>query len=294
MQAAEFDADDENDDNAGGRRTRFGGGMLSDALSGTTTTTTTTTAQKKIPTVTSALQSHLSSAQSRLSPTIDALCAPLTTFLSNNPNPSTASCLALAYLSLLLIPSLPVSWMQQFIRERYPTLSSFVERGVRDIYAGETDVEEAMEGKMIADGKGLPWRKPEIVGAKMAERMIWGSVVEQLPSVLGRDVLHDGSADPEKDLQQNQVVARRSDGFVLPAVVAATTAIAAIAGYLTYTSYTTQTPDEKGKKLSDMGEAGALFSALDFGHGGARTEGEVRARVLPVGVEMGVSADGGV
>ena len=297
MQGADFDDDDENEDNAGGRRAKFGGGgILSDALSGTPTTTAQ---NKKNTTVTTALKSHLSSAQYRLSPTIDALCAPLTPFLSNNHNhnPSTASCLALAYLSLLLIPSLPVSWMQQHIRERYPTLSAFVERGVSDIFAGVTDVQEVMEGRMSGQGKDLPWRKSEIVGAKMAERMIWGSLVDQVPGGFGGGkILHNSSQEPKNDNDGQS----RTSSTILPAAIAITTttlaAAAAVAGYFSYTYYTTLN-DKKGKKLSDMGEAGALFSALDFGGGDPMiSEGkrEARARVIPVGVEVDVSTDGEV
>ena len=294
MQGAEFDDDDKNDDNASGRRPKFGGGILSDALSGTPTTTAQ---NKKNTTVTSALKSHLSSAQSRLSPTIDALCAPLTTFLSNNHNPSTASCLALAYLSLLLIPSLPVSWMQQHIRERYPTLSSFVERGVRDIYGGVTDVQEAMEGRMRREGKDLPWRTPGIIGAKMAERMIWGSLVDQVPGDFrGGTILHNSTQEPNTHNEQS-----RTSSTIIPAAMAITTttlaAAVAVAGYFSYTYYATTQNLDKGKKLSDMGEAGALFSALDIGGGGPMiSQGEARARVLPTGVEVDVdvSTDGEV
>ena len=289
MQGVEFD-DDEKDD-TDGRRPRFGGSMLSDALSGTPT------AQKKQnTTVTSALKSHISHPKSRLSSTIDALCAPLTTFLSTNnnnsptTNPSSASCLALAYLSLLLVPSLPVSWMQQLIRERYPVLISFVESGVRDVYGGETAVGEALEGKMRGEGKGLPWRKPEVVGAKMAERMIWGSVLDQVP-ILGGNILHDTSQEAKSDNEQKHGLSRTPSAFLPAALAITTTLAAAIAGYLSYTSYTTKTL-EKGKKLSDMGEAGALFSVLDFGP--AMSEGEARARVVPVGVEVDVSGDGEV
>lgn len=294
MQAAEFDEDEKDD--ADGRRPRFGGGMLSDALSGTITAQ-----KKKNTTVTSALQSHISHLKSRLSPAIDALCAPLTTFLDNNrDHPSTASCLALAYLSLLLVPSLPVSWMQQSIRERYPTLASFVERGVSDIYGGETDVQEALEGRMRRDGKGLPWRKPGVVGAKMAERMIWGSVLDQLPGVLRGNILQE----PEKDSQPKEGLSRTPPPFIPSAIVVTTTLAAALAGYLTYTSYYTTKNLKTGKrKLSDMGEAGALFSALEFRGGGAMMEegeGEARARKVPpvagveVGVGVGGSGEGGV
>ena len=288
VQGVEFD-DDEKDD-AEGKRPRFGAGMLADALSGTTTAP-----NKKNTTVTSALQTHISHPRSRLSPTIDALCIPLTTFLSNNSknspttNPSTASCLALAYLSLLLIPSLPISWLQHSIRERYPTLASFVERGVSDIYGGETNVGEALDGRMKGEGD-LPWRKPEIVGAKMAERMIWGSVLDQLPGSFGRNIVHQGRQEPKNDNEQKDGLARTSLASIPPALAITTAVAAAVAGYLAYTSAAVDKNLDKAKKLSDMGEAGALFANLDFS--GAISDGEARARVVPVGLEVDVSSDG--
>ena len=303
MQGVDFD-DDEKDD-ADGRRSRGvggGGGTISDALRGGATGPT---GQKTHAPVTAAVQKHVSGTRSRVSAMIDTLCKPLTSLLSNNNNnnnknknnkpyllsptqPSTADCLTLGYLSLLLIPSLPVSWMQNSIRQRYPTLSSFVERGVRDIYGGETNVEEALEGRRIRGEEGLPWRKPGIVGAKMAERMIWGSVIDRVP-FLGGSILH-GSEGKEEDGEV--MLVRRSDGFVLPAVVAVTTtAVAAVVGFLCYAVHVNKKV-EKEKRLSDMGEAGALFAGLDFG--GAVAEGEKRARVVPVGVEVDVSGDGEV
>ncbi len=307
MQGVDYDDDEKEDTD--GRRPRGGGGgggrlrggTISDALRGGATTGTTT-GQKSRATVTAAVQKHVSGSRSKVSAMIDALCKPLTTLLSttNNNNhhkpyllspthPSTADCLALGYLSLLLIPShLPVSWMQESIRQRYPTLSSFVERGVRDIYGGETDVEEALEGRRRGEGEeGLPWQKPGLVGAKMAERMIWGTVIDHLP-LFGSSILH-GSERKEEDGERGEVVVlRRSEGFVLPAVVAVTTAVAAVVGYLYYDTMDKRL--EKEKRLSDMGEAGALFAGLDFG--GAVSEGEARARVVPVGLEVDVSGDG--
>ena len=184
--------------------------------------------------------------------------------------------------------------MQQHIRERYPTLSAFVERGVSDIYTGKTDVQEALEGRMRREGKDLPWQKPELVGAKMAERMIWGSLVDQVPGGFGGgNILHNSSQEPKDDNELS-----RTSSTILPAAMAITTttlaAAVAVAGYFSYTYYTTLN-DKKGKKLSDMGEAGALFSALDFGGGGpmmSEGKGEARARVIPVGVEVDVDVSG--
>ncbi len=265
--------------------------MISDALAGGGAATGTT-GQKRSATITGAVKKHVSGARSRVEAMIDALCGPLTTLLDNKPyllsstQPSTADCLALGYLSLLLVHSLPVCWMQESIRQRYPTLSSFVSRGVRDIYGGETNVEDALEGRRRGEGGiGLPWRKPEIVGAKMAERMIWAAVTDHLPN-FGSNVLN-GRDDTEEDVEGGEVVLRRSEGFV-PAVVAASTAVAAVVGYFLYAAVNKKL--EKEKRLSDMGEAGALFAGLDFG--GAKSEGEGRARVVPVGLEVDVSGDG--
>ena len=294
MHGVEFD-DDGMEDKDGRRMRGGGGGMISDALRGGTGPT-----RQKNPTpVTAAVQSHISGPRSVLSTLIDTLCIPLTTLLSSNNNkphllsphhPSTADCLALGYLSLLLIPSLPVSFLQDTIRQRYPLLISYVERGVRDIYGGRTNVEEALEGRRMrmrnGEEEGLPWRKPELVGAKMAERLIWGSVCDHVP-ILGSNILH-GSEDTEKE---GEVMVRRSEGSVVPAVVAVTTTVAAVVGYFYYYGAMGNEKIEKEKRLSDMGEAGALFAGLDFG-GPAMSEGEARDRVVPVGLEVDVSGDG--
>ena len=145
---------------------------------------------------------------------------------------------------------------------------------------------------MTGDKEGLAWQKPGVVGAKMAERMIWGCVVDQVPSIFGPNaILHKGSQESKNESEQKAVLSRSSSTFIPAALAITTTLAAAIAGYLSYTSYTTKNL-ERGKKLSDMGEAGALFSALDFGP--AMSDGEARARVVPVGVEVDVSGDGEV
>ena len=282
----EFDEDEKED---GDGRPRGGGGMISDALGGAMGIT----GQRRSATVTGQVKKHVSGARFRVEAMIGALCGPLTTLLDNKTyllsttRPSTADCLALGYLSLLLIPSLPVSWMQELIRQRYPTLSSFVSRGVWDLYGGETNVEEALEGRRRGGGgggggeRGLPWRKPEVVGAKMAERMIWGAVTDHLP-IFGTNIV-SGSEDMKEDVEGGEGMLRRAEGFV-PAVVAVTTAVAAVAGYLYNAAVNTKL--EKEKMLSDMGEAGALFAGLDFG--GAKSEGEARDGMVPVGLEVGL------
>ena len=320
------DDDKEGEDAGQGRRRQRGGGgggvfgrdeMISDALSGGAATGQQ---RKTTTTVTSLLHSHISGPRSIVSSLIDTLCIPLTALLSNNNNnnphllnpstpPSTASCLALGYLSLLLIPSLPVSWPQQQIRQRYPTLASFVERGVRDIFGGETDVEEALEGgrRRGDEEEGLlPWRKPGIVGAKMAERMICGAVIDQVvPIFNGGNILpmRGENTDTEKDREgeggEVPMVVRNSSssGFPLfPAVVIAMTTAVAAAGIGYFYYYGGVLMNEKEKRLSDMGEAGALFAGLEFGRGRGEVmaeEGEARGKVVPVlGVEVDVSGDG--
>lgn len=184
------------------------------------------------------------------------------------------------------------------MRKRYFLLSSFVERGVRDIYAGETDVEMAMEGRTREGGTGLPWRKPDIVGAKMAERMLWGWVGDYMPLPgFGSNnimVLNGSESNMETggedDGNGEVVVGRRlSEGFVVPAVVAVTTAaVAAVIGVFYYAGNV----NGKEKRLADMGEAGALFAGLDFGGPAMSKEWEGRGKVVPVGLEVDVSGDG--
>ena len=301
MQGVDLDDDEKEDTDGrkpwgGGGGGGFGGGMISDALrrgaGGAATTTGPTAQKKKNAPVTNALKKHISGTRSKIEAMIDALCIPLTTLLENNKpyllcstHPSTADCLALGDRSLRRVPARPRSWMQDSIRQRYPILSAFVERGVRDVYGGETNVEEALEGRRRRrrEEEGLPWQKRGMVGAKLAESMIWGAVVDQVP-VFGSNILKGN----EKDGEEGEVVLRRSEGFV-PVVVAVSTAVAAVVGYFYYAGVVGK-KIEKEKRLSDMGEAGALFAGLDFG--GAMSEGEARAKVVPVGLEVDVSGDG--
>ena len=160
---------------------------------------------------------------------------------------------------------------------------------------GEKEEEEEEEGF-------LPWQKPGLVGAKMAERMIWGSVLDQVPISNGGNILPIGgeNTDMEKDGKGGEVpmVVRSSStsGFSLfPAVIMSVTTTLAAAGIGYFYYYGGVLVNEKEKKLSDMGEAGALFAGLEFG-GRERVmaeEREARGRVVPVvGVEVDVSVDG--
>lgn len=232
------------------------------------------------PTVTGLVKQQQSSAQFRLDAMLDGFCGPLNQLLGNKRymlsdyESSSLDCLALGHLAMALIPKLPQPWLAEVMRGRYPQLRKYVENGVKEIFNGRVLVEDAFP-RLISelppsnheqDRAALPWRAPirrgfSSAGATILDRALgampfYGNNVVPTQPASGTHSASQGSASPASTL--------------IPSLVAASATLVALAGYLIFSSVNHK-PEKH--RLSDMGEAGAMLAAIDFG-GSESSRGE--------------------
>lgn len=221
-------------------------------------------------TLTGLLKEKGSGKRFRLDGLVDVACEPLAQLLGkkrymlSDERPSSLDCLALGYLSLALLPKLPQRWLAEGMEARYPELCSYVRRGVEDCFGGEVKVEDArlgsIEEQASKTGKTLPWQAPERQGVSAAGKALLHATTNSIS-------FHETvivNAPPEKV----PATASASSSVSFPATITAATAIAAVTSYFLYASTSAETPERQ--RLSDMGEAGAIFTDLDFGRAQAK------------------------
>ena len=239
-----------------------------------------------------------SSARFKLDALVDATFKPLQQLLGkkkwmlSDERASSLDCLALGYLSLALVPDVPQSWLAEGLRGRHPNLCEYVEGGVREVFGGKVKVEDALpwsvrDQSATVEGHSetaLPWRAPkQNIGSAGAS--ILSSTLASIPFYKRNIVIAPTQPPHSTDAPPHTLAST-----LLPPLLASVGAAAAIAGYLLYSNLSTQ--ETATRKLSDMGEAGAMFAGLTFGE----PENEVRIPStegrVPIGVEMDVESVG--
>ena len=139
---------------------------------------------------------------------------------------------------------------------------------------------------MDRGGEGkLPWRAPELKGAKFAEKVVWNGVLDSVPLYRNNVIIGPSNREPQAPSS-----ASSTSSVLLPSIITATTAVAAVAGYLLYASLG---KEPENRRLSDMGEAGALFAGLGFGSPETEQRGRrpVAEDTVPVGFEVDVAVE---
>ncbi|KAL2038264.1 hypothetical protein N7G274_008913 [Stereocaulon virgatum] len=270
------------------RETRKARNLVPEALRST---------NKHRQTVTGLVKQSQGGMRFRLDALVDALCEPLEHLLGDkryflyDREPSSLDCLALGYLSLALVPDVPMKWLRERMESRWPGLVAYARSGVEECFGGRVGVEDALlvdRAERIEAGGQLPWRAPELKGAKFAEKVIWNEVLDRVP--LFRTTILTSPSNPESESASSQRPSPSSSAALLPTIVTATTALAAVAGYLLYAGFGRES---ENRRLSDMGEAGAILAGLDFGNPGPETKAEVPVMRggVPVGLEVDVAVD---
>lgn len=240
-----------------------------------------------------------SSARFKLDALVDAAFTPLQQlkgqkrWMLSDERASSLDCLALGYLSLALIPEVPQSWLAEGLRGRYPDLCRYAEDGINEVFGENVTVEDALrrstdEQSTVTKGENdaaLPWRAPGH-NLSSAGASILNSTLDSVP-FYKRTIITTSSSQPPRsiDAPPNSLTSTLS-----PPLLASAGAVAAITGYLLYSSLSTQEPEKR--KLSDMGEAGAMFAGLDFGEPKKEVRVPPREGRVPVGVEVDVDGAG--
>ena len=259
-------------------------------------------------TVTSLIRQPQHVSRFRLDALSDAFFEPLQQllgqkrFLLSEESPSSLDCLALSYLALALLPEVPHPWLAESIKARSPDLCRYVRELVHKFFGGPVKVEDALPGTESGDSTSLPWRTPEERGTASTGFRLVEAAFECVPIVgqLHKSNLllesNDTQSAIETDQESVQAVAASPPNPILPAVLAIGTIISGVAGYLAYSGLLNLPGADHqpsgNRRLSDMGEAGAMLGMVDFGGNGSRLEAEdARAGRLPVGLEVDVAID---
>lgn len=240
-----------------------------------------------------------SNARFKLDALVDAAFKPLQQLLGekkwmlSDERATSLDCLALGYLSLALIPELPQSWLAEGLQGRYPKLCKYVEDGVKEVFRGNVTVEHALPNSTDEHSTrieeesetALPWRAPEqnlgSVGAS-----ILSSTLDLVP-FYKRSVVTTSSIQPPHSIDTPP---RWLTSTLIPPLLASAGAVAAIASYLLYSSLSTPEPEKR--RLSDMGEAGAMFAGLNFGEPKKELGNSPGDGGVPVGLEVDVESAG--
>ena len=213
---------------------------------------------------------------------------------------SEMDCLAYGYLSLMLYPDLPQSWLRTTLQKKYAKLVAFAERMHREL-GTETNAEGVMALADCKDeqnvnaarqkqGMALPWSQPATSTVVDAASTISLDLFSRIPFFGASTSIITSSPTKRSFLQQH-----------FPALFAATAATLSLCGYYAFATGLLVWPHGEElhiigrKRLSDYGHLGAALAGMSLmGRSAAQNDGlfqQDNDRV-PMGVEVEVENDG--
>jgi sorting and assembly machinery component 37 len=190
-------------------------------------------------------------------------------FLVSERQFSSLDCLALGYLSLMLVPELPQPWLAKTMRRKFPDLCTWTKELREEVFGPDVEIYDALpkSGEDIANkrsrGKGhLPWKAPVNGGVVGVGSMFVSSVADSIPIVgqLRRNTRmrqHGGKTPEEEQSSSWQTLT------VFSSILAG---VGLVAGYLFHQgilSFPSAEEPEKqrgGAGLGIFGEAGDMLS----------------------------------
>lgn len=203
------------------------------------------------------------------------------------------------------------------MKARYPALCNYVRELVYGFFGGPVEIGDALlsshpgdstavEDSVDASREGretsLPWTKPDGNGLNSTGSGIVKTAFEAVP-LIGQlhksNLLLDSNNSKTAfgaNEQPTQAIVSSSSSPTLPVILAIGSIVTGVAGYLVYSGLLNlpigNSPSVKNKRLSDMGEAGAMLAMADFGEHGSKLAAEdTPASRVPVGLEVDVDID---
>lgn len=247
-----------------------------------------------------------SGARFKLDALVDAAFKPLQQLLGkkrwmlSDERASSLDYLALGYLSLALVPDMPQPWLAEGLRGRYPDLCKYAKDGAKEVFGGKVTLEDALPRSTQRQSTTtqkqsettLPWRPPE-QNIVITSASILNSALDSVPFYKRTTTVTTSATKPPHS-QDATLPPHTLTSTLLPLLLASAGAVAAIASYyLLYSGLSTQQEPEK-RRLSDMGEAGAVFAGLDFGQSDKVVRIPLTESNVPVGLEVEVDGAGEV
>ena len=183
---------------------------------------------------------------------------------------SSLDCLALGYLSLMLVPELPQPWLAKTMRRKFPDLCTWT-KDIRDeVFGRDVGIHDALPrngedaGEKRSRGKGhLPWKAPLNGGVVGVGGMFLSSIADSIPVVgqLRRNTRmrqHGGKTPEEEQSSSWQALT------VFSSILAG---VGLVAGYMFHQGFISFPGSEEPKKekrerpgLGAFGEAGDMLS----------------------------------
>ncbi|KAL8727332.1 MAG: hypothetical protein Q9166_006100 [cf. Caloplaca sp. 2 TL-2023] len=218
-----------------------------------------------------ARQRQHASARFRLDTLAEAFFEPLTQLLQgkyhllSEERMTSLDCLALAYLSLALVPEVPQPWLSQLMKERYPTLCHYIEDLARDCFGIVLSAQKDKARELNTPTR-LPWK--ELEPATLVPRINVKPLLESIPLF--------GYLYRPYPLQQSTTKSHSElSGIpIIPTVfLGLFTSVAALGIHVLWTGELPSPPSafllawpyagrQRKQRLNEMGEAGAMLGAL--------------------------------
>ncbi|KAL4811024.1 Tom37 C-terminal domain-containing protein [Aspergillus unguis] len=190
------------------------------------------------------------------------------THLLSGRGPSSLDCLAVGYLSLALVPDLPVSWLRGSIQRKGPRLSQYVERMRSELF-GTVNVSDAF--KFNADSK-LPWQAPERASFASVGTSLLTSLADSTPilkDIRVNNRLRETAESSEAGLSEIEskslsAYARGQKKDTLLSVAAIVGGVAAMVGYMFHIGLLSAPPKEEVEDEEPQITIPESLNASDF------------------------------
>ncbi len=183
---------------------------------------------------------------------------------------SSLDCLAVGYLSLALVPDLPLPWLRDSMQRKAPRLSQYVERTRRELY-GIVNTSDAFKS---GAGSSLPWQAPERISAGRIGTSLLTSLADSTPILKeirmnnrlreAAESSESGLSDVESKSLSAYASGQRKDTLLSVATVIG--GVAALIGYMVHIgALSTPRPQEHEEYEEEREEVSdGLMNANDF------------------------------
>ncbi|OGM43666.1 metaxin [Aspergillus bombycis] len=158
--------------------------------------------------------------------------------------PSSLDCLAVAYLSLALVPELSFSWLRDAMKSKAPLLTVYTERMRQRCYGLGAEVSHAYTPAPNS-GSPLPWRTPERARLTTLGNTLFNVLADNTPilkDIRAQDRLRVAAESPDSGLSEDDSrklssLAKGQKKDILVNIAYAVGGIAALIGYMAYEGF---------------------------------------------------------
>jgi sorting and assembly machinery component 37 len=186
-------------------------------------------------------------------------------FLVSDDQFTSLDCLALGYLSLMLVDDLPSPWLAKTLKEKFPSLAAWTEELRESIFGATTTLEDAFLKEPEGSGKEgqqLPWVSPQNRGVGGVGSAFAAGFADSMPVL--------GAMRRNQKAQHYQLTSKDADSgsstwHNITLFGSLLAGIGLAAGYLLHQGILAMPSREEESKRSgfrDYGEAGTAMSVL--------------------------------